>query len=64
MQVNLTIHQKAKDWIDRFIKNKKQLCALYKRHTKNIKTQKALRAKEWKKIYHTNDEQKKAEAAH
>ena len=49
---------KDKDWLNR-IKNKTPIYAVYKRHLKPRDTYR-LKVKGWKKIFHTNGDQKKA----
>ena len=51
-----------KDWLNGY-KNKIPIYAVYKRPTSKQWTQKDLKVKVWKKIFHANGDQKKAEAA-
>ena len=45
------------------MKNMIKLHAVYKRLTLDLKTQNKLKVKQWKKIFHTNSNQKRAEVA-
>ena len=50
---------KDKDWLNGY-KSKTPIYVVYKRHTSKQGTQYRLKVKGWKKIFHTNRDQKKA----
>ena len=50
---------KDKDWLNGY-KNKTLIYAVYKRPTSKIRDTYRLKLKGWKKIFHTNGDQKKA----
>ena len=53
---------KNKDWLNGY-KNKTLIYAVYKRPTSKIRDTYRLKLKGWKKIFHTNGDQKKAGVA-
>ena len=53
---------KDEDWLNGY-KNKTLIYAVYKRPTSKQGTQKDLKVKVWKKIFHANGDQKKARVA-
>ena len=53
---------KDKDWLNEY-KNKTLIYAVYKRPTSKIRDTYRLKLKGWKKIFHTNGDQKKAGVA-
>ena len=53
---------KDKSWLNGY-KNKTPIYVVYKRHTSKQGTHTELKVKGWKKIFHTNGDQKKAEVA-
>ena len=57
--LRLTPQPKDKDWLNGY-KNKTLIYAVYKRPTSKIRDTYRLKLKGWKKIFHTNGDQKKA----
>ena len=53
---------KGKDWLNGY-KNKTPIYAVYKRHTSKQRDTYRLKVKGWRKIFHTNRDQKKAGVA-
>ena len=56
------LQPKDKDWPNRY-KNKTPIYAVYKRPISKQRTQTDLKVKGWKKIFHSNGDQKKAGVA-
>ena len=62
MEMGSMSQTKGKDWLNGY-KNKTLIYAVYKRPTSKIRDTYRLKLKGWKKIFHTNGDEKKAGVA-